>query len=188
MGLHWAPQSDARSDRPADLDAICLLLAVDEQVLEVIHPGHTRSADGGVVHSGDSRTGASHWDDERIFVFLEALADEVSKVAFLVSSATGKSFDAIAGARCHLSDRISDIPWIRVDLTALRGQTTHTVAVLCRDAVGWRFSTDGVMDRGSLSAALAMLSRSGKYAARSRTGRAGLHAATGDGAVRNSKS
>lgn len=162
MGLHWAPSTNPRPDRAADLDALCLLLAADDRVMEVVHPGCTRSADGSVIHTGDSRTGASHWDDERIFVFLEALPDAVCKVAFVVWSATGKSFDAVAGARCHVSDRISDLPWLRVDLTALRGQTVHTVAILCRDAVGWRFASDAVLDRDRLSAELALLSRSGK--------------------------
>jgi stress response protein SCP2 len=162
MGLHWDPPVDARPDRPADLDALCLLLDCDGQALEIIHPGHTRSLDGSVIHTGDSRTGASHWDDERIFVFLEALPGGVSKVSFLVSSAAGVSFDAIPGASCHVSDPVSDMPWIRVDLTTLCGQTVHTVAVLCRDAAGWRFSTEPLTDDGLRYADLAMRARSAK--------------------------
>ena len=73
MGLHWDPPEDGATADPADLDTLCVLFDAQGCVLEVIHPGHPRNEDSSVVHTGDSRTGASEWDDERIFVFLAAL-------------------------------------------------------------------------------------------------------------------
>src|SRR5687767_7276576 len=59
MGLHWDPPQEDAVAEPDDLDALCVLLAAQGGVVEVIHPGHPRNLDGSVVHTGDSRTGAS---------------------------------------------------------------------------------------------------------------------------------
>jgi stress response protein SCP2 len=134
MGLHWYPSSGA----PADLDAFCILCDVHGRVLDVIHPGHPRTADGSVVHTGDSRDGASSWDDERIFVFLDALPATVALLAFAVASVTGQPFDQVPEAVCHVSDRISEAEWVRIELTALAGRTLHVVASLRRERERWR--------------------------------------------------
>ncbi len=162
MGLQWDPPNGAVPGQPADLDALCVLFDADGRVVEVIHPGQLRSTDGSVIHTGDSRNGTGDWDDERVFVFLEALPQSVSKVSFVVVSATGKSFDVIPSAHCHVSDQVSDIPWVCVDLTALCGRTIHIVAALCRDAAGWQFSSQSPVDERGLFAELAMLMRSAK--------------------------
>ena len=73
MGLHWDPPQEGVATDPENLDALCVLYDEQRRMLEIIHPGHPRNANGSVIHTGDSRTGASEWDDERIFVFLEAL-------------------------------------------------------------------------------------------------------------------
>ncbi len=148
FGLHWAPPNRAIPGQPADLDALCVLFGASGEVTEVVCPGQPRSVDGCVLHTGDSRTGASEWDDERIFVFLDALAPPVSKLAFVVVSATGKTFEKVTGACCHVSDRISEIPRVRLELTALHGQSAHTVAILTRDAAGWRLATDVQVEEG----------------------------------------
>jgi tellurium resistance protein TerD len=142
MGLHWDPLEEGMAGQPADLDAICVAFDWRDQVTEIIHPNHPRSADGSIIHTGDSTTGASVWDDERIFVFLGALPEMVSKLAFVVASATERSFHDISGASCHLSDHASETELIRVDLTALSGQKSHVVAMAYRSPAGWRISTD----------------------------------------------
>ena len=108
MGLHWDPPRDGEtaSEEPANLDALCLLFDRQRCVLEVIHPGHLSNANGSVLHTGDSRTGTSEWDDERIFVFLEALPEAVAELAFVVASTNGRAFSEIQGASCHISDRV----------------------------------------------------------------------------------
>jgi len=141
MGLHWDPPAEATAC-PQDLDAVCLLLDSEHRALDVIHPGHPRTADGSVVHTGDSQTGASDWDDERIFVFLPALPAAVSSVAFIVHNASARTFGEIRGASCHISDHATEYKWVDVNLTELRDQTSHFVAVLTRDATGWDISAD----------------------------------------------
>lgn len=144
MGLHWHPQEpDASGGRgPANLDALCVLFDEEGCVLEVVHPGRLSNANGSVVHTGDSPAGASAWDDERIFVFLEMLPDSVSALAFVVASANGRVFSEIPGASCHVSDRVTEREWIRLDLTALGRHEEHQVATLRRCLAGWQLSSD----------------------------------------------
>jgi stress response protein SCP2 len=142
LGLHWDPLEPRFGKPPADLDALCVLYDSSDEVLEVIHPAHPRSADGSVVHTGDSTTGASTRDDERIFVFLDALPDTVSRLAFIVASANGQPFHEVPGALCHVSDRASETEWVRIDLTALTGCVAYMVASLRRGPSEWTIATD----------------------------------------------
>lgn len=141
MGLHWHPPvPGAANGVPANLDAQCVLLDAQQRVLEVVHPGHPRNANDSVLHTGDSRTGASEWDDERIFVFLEALPETVSTLVFVVSSPNGRVFGDIPGARCHVSDRVTERAWVLLELTALANQQEYSVATLHRGPAGWEIS------------------------------------------------
>jgi len=142
LGLHWSPPTARAGQPPADLDALCVLCDSAGQVLEVIAPNHPRSLDGSVVHTGDSRTGASTWDDERIFVFLDALPTSVYRLVFVVVSAAGHSFDEVPGAVCHVSDRASEAEWVRVDLTSLLGCVDCVVATVTREPSGWQLVTE----------------------------------------------
>ena len=142
MGLHWTPPEAGATAEPADLDALCVLFDVHQRVLEVVGPVHPRNANGSVIHTGDSRTGASEWDDERIIVFLEALPEETSSIAFVVISATDHAFGEVRGASCHVSDHVTEHEWIRLQLTDLGQDTAHCVATLQRSPAGWRTSRD----------------------------------------------
>jgi stress response protein SCP2 len=137
MGLHWDPPEEGAKIVPEDLDAVCMLLDEQDRVLEVVHPDHLRNANGSVIHTGDSRTGANEWDNERIFVFLEALPKAVFKLTFVVASAKGSAFGGIRGASCHISDRITEREWLRCDLAALGRHTAHCVATVRRNATSW---------------------------------------------------
>lgn len=149
MGLHWDPrQPDAAGGAELiNLDALCLALDEEGRMVDAVHPGRTRNANGSIVHTGDSATGASTWDDERIFVFLEALPPSVSAVEFAVSSATGQPLSEVPGACCHVSDRVSEREWIRIDLTAVGLHRACRVAMLRRGPHGWWIAPDTtVMD------------------------------------------
>lgn len=152
MGLHWDPVDDSVAGQPADLDAICFVVDMQDHVADIIHPSHPRNADGSIIHTGDSRTGASVWDDERIFVFLEALPAGVSKLVFVVANNTERPFHDISGASCHVSDHANETELLRVDLTALAGQASHTVAMMYRCATRWRITVDVPADIRALLA------------------------------------
>lgn len=146
LGLHWTPPEPAdgpgRAGEPANLDALCVLLDEKRRVVEVIDPRRQRNENGSVVHTGDSRTGASVWDDERIFVFLTALPSAVSLIAFAVASVDGRPFSEVPGASCHVSDAATERELIRIELTHLDRHTAHCVATLQRGPGGaWRVSS-----------------------------------------------
>ena len=153
-GWQGAPPQEGVSAVPDDLDALCVLFDERRCVLEVIHPGHPRNANGSVIHTGDSQTGAGEWDDERIFIFLEALPEAVSAFAFIVASFTARTFSDIRGASCHVSDCVTERELIRLELSALEGQTACCVAALHRSPDGWQISTDAQAVDGGLMAEL----------------------------------
>lgn len=157
LGLHWTPPEHGAAAEPADLDALCVLFDGHQRVLEVIGPTHPRNANGSVFHTGDSRMGTSEWDDERIFVFLDALPDAVASLAFVAASATGQAFSEVRGASCHVSDRITEREWVRLELTALERHTVHCVATLHRSPKGWKMSTGARLLNADLMAELLSL-------------------------------
>lgn len=150
LGLHWDPPRGSTISQTADLDALCVLCDAQGRALEIVHPRNPRGAQGSVIHTGDSRNGASSWDDERIFVFLQALPEAVSSLTFVVASAAGHSFDTVPGALCHVSDRLSETEWLCQDLTALVGQRIHVVATLRRTGAGWGITKDAHMAEAEL--------------------------------------
>ena len=60
----------------------------------------------------------------------------------------GHVFSEVPGASCHMSDRITEREWIRLDLTALGKHREHRVATLRRSAAGWEISPDAQGVRG----------------------------------------
>jgi stress response protein SCP2 len=166
MGLHWDPPEVGVASDPANLDALCVLFDGQRRVLEVIHPGQPRNADGSIIHTGDSRTGASEWDDERIFVFLEALPDKVAALTFVVVSPGGHAFGEVRGASCHVSDRVTERELVRLEFTALDRHTARCVATLYRSPTGWRVSTDGHSAYCSVLADLPLGTNGGQSAGR----------------------
>jgi tellurium resistance protein TerD len=159
MGVHWHPPQSgtAGGEEPANLDALCTLFDEHGRALEVVHPGHPSNSNGSVVHTGDSRTGTSEWDDERIFVFLEALPDTVAALAFAVASTNGRVFGEIPGASCHVSDRVTEREWIRLELTALGKRSEHWIGTLHRSPTGWKISPGAQTVHGELPTELLSL-------------------------------
>jgi stress response protein SCP2 len=166
LGLHWTPPEEfdagTRSEEPADLDAFCVLQDEKGCVLEVIHPGHPRNGNGSVVHTGDSRTGASTWDDERIFVFLAALPPAVAAITFAVASVDDRAFGEVRGAFCHVSDAATEREVLQIELTSLGGQTAHCVATLHRRPSGWEIASGAPAFDGITLRALIAANKDGK--------------------------
>ena len=134
-GVHWSPTPE--QSEPADLDAICELRDADGATLEVVSPRCLSSSNGSVVHTGDSRTGASPWDDERVFVFLDALPPNVRRLDFRVASRDGRRLSEVPGAFCHLSDYGTEDELLKVKLTTIAPEAECLVAMLEREASGW---------------------------------------------------
>lgn len=152
MGLHWTPPKEGVAAIHADLDALCALFDEQHRMLELIGPAHSRNANDSVFHTGDSQRGTSEWDDERIFVFLDALPERVASLAFIVTSASGQSFSEVPGASCHVSDRVTEHEWLRLELTALERHRAHCVATLHRGTSSWKISAGSdILDSGRMA-------------------------------------
>jgi len=162
MGLHWDPPEKGVNADVVDLDALCVLFDRRGDKLEVVYPGCPRNVNGSVIHTGDSRTGASKWDDEQIIVFTEALPETVASLAFVVASVTGHAFNAVRGACCHVSDRATEREWVRMELTALDGDTQHGIATLRRHSTGWEISAGAQFAHNKVMAEVLSLVRNGK--------------------------
>jgi len=162
--LHWDPPEKSVSADIPDLDAFCLLFDGQGRELEAIYPGRARNVNGSVIHTGDSRTGASKWDDEQIIVFLEALPETVETLAFVVASARGHAFSTVRGACCHVSDRLTERAWVQIELTALDGATQYGVATLHRSPTGWKISAGAqILHDGGMAELLAYVRSAKRY-------------------------
>lgn len=142
MGLRWDNHTVCPGQQPAqhaDLDAICVLFNTHDSRGELVHPGNTRNSNGSVVHTGDCTTGASPWDDERIFASLDALPEAVSTLAFVVRNPTGRVFGAVPNACAHLSDATTERVYLHADLQPYGSSHVHCVAILRRQSGGWHF-------------------------------------------------
>jgi tellurium resistance protein TerZ len=135
FGVHWSPTPLDR--QPVNLDAICETRDANGVTLEVISPGRLASSNGSVVHTGDSLTGASPWDDERVFVFLDALPANVRRLDFRVASRDGRCLCDVPGASCHLSDYRTEDELLKVTLTTIAPAAECLVAMLERQGAGW---------------------------------------------------
>jgi stress response protein SCP2 len=140
MGLRWDIEEHRAhsSSAHADLDAFCVLFDARSQLMELVHPGRTRNTNGSVVHTGDSTTGAGEWDDERLFVFIDALPEGVCALAFVVISAAGHVFADVPGASCHVSDRLTEREYVRVNLPRDGLSMARCIATLQRTLNGWK--------------------------------------------------
>ncbi|HEY9446518.1 MAG TPA: TerD family protein [Burkholderiales bacterium] len=164
MGLRWnghEPGTQMITRRP-DLDAFCVLFDVHGRSVDLVHPGRTRNGNGSVVHTGDSTTGASEWDDERIFVFLDALPEEISMLAFVVRSATGDVFRDVPGASCHVSDAITECAYLRADLYPYGYSIARCMAALSRRPDGWEILDRNEAGHVAISAESLVLATEGK--------------------------
>lgn len=132
LRLHCAGMQAGR----VDAHALCLLQDRHGRVLEKIHPGNTRNASGSVVHTGAAAAASGKWDHERIFVFLDALPEDVARLVFAVASTSGSGLGHASGATCHISDHNTEQVIHFRELGSLRD--TLQVALLIRRGGGWK--------------------------------------------------
>lgn len=161
LGMGW----DTRvTDGAAfDLDASALLLdANDKPVGEagaLVFYSQLSSPCGGVVSSGDNRTGEGDGDDETITVDLEKLNTAVEKVVLVVTihdaEARGQNFGMVNNAFVRvLKDGSSDVV-ARYDLS--EDYSTETAVIfgeLYKKDGEWRFAAKGDGFAGGLAAFL----------------------------------
>ena len=141
MGIGWDP---ADEDEDVDLDASCVLLNADMEVLEVIDFGNLTSEDESVEHLGDNLTGEGDGDDEVINVDLKNLSPEVDSLVFTITSFSGQSFEDIDNCVARLVNNDTGVEMCKYQLTQIGDFTAVIMCKLSRKNGGWEFKALGI--------------------------------------------
>lgn len=164
MGLGWDPaQAPQKSgffgklfgggggSDEIDLDASCLLLDAQKNLLDVVWFRQLESRDGSIKHSGDNLTGEGDGDDETIFVDLTRLPGNVAYLAFTVCSFRGQTFNEVDGAFCRLVDDTNDSEMAKFNLSEKGAHTGVVMAIMSRNGAAWEMKAVGTPTAGAVA-------------------------------------
>ena len=158
MGLGWdvgaAPQTlggflgglfggGGSAGGSIDLDASCIMLDANKQMVDAIWFGQLQSKDSSIQHTGDNRTGAGDGDDEVINVNLSRIPDHVQALVFTVNSFTGQTFATVNNAFCRLVNASNNSEVARYDLSAQGSHTALILAKIYRHNGEWKMHAIG---------------------------------------------
>jgi len=98
LGLGWDPLGGDS----IDLDASCVCFDQDGKNIESISFSNLKNSNNSIRHSGDNLTGEGSGDDERIFIDMDKLPENVKAMVFTVTSFSGHPFSKIKNAYVRL--------------------------------------------------------------------------------------
>ncbi len=145
---------------PLDLDMSCFMLNKEGKTRvneDFVFYNNDQSAEGGVVHNGDSRTGAGDGDDESILVDFENVPFDIMRIIFVLSVYQGdeKGHYLSKIRNCYLrvvnNDNAQEI--VRYELDddfEDKNETAMIVASLNREGPKWHFQVIGDFVEGGL--------------------------------------
>lgn len=163
MGLGWDPAEAPKKSgffgsmfgggaaADIDLDASCLLLDAQKNLLDVVWFRQLQSRDGSIRHSGDNLTGEGSGDDEVIFVDLTRLPGNVAYLAFTVCSFRGQTFNEVGGAFCRLVDDSNNTEMAKFNLSDKGAHTGVVMAIMSRNGAGWEMKAVGTPTAGAVA-------------------------------------
>ncbi|MDM1247255.1 TerD family protein [Acinetobacter sichuanensis] len=131
-----------------DLDASAILFDANKQVLDNVWFAQLRSRDGSIQHSGDNLTGEGDGDDEKIFVDLTRVPDQVQQIVFTISSFRGQTFEKVENAFCRLVDETTNTEVAKYNLSAQGNYTALIIAKVYRHNGAWKMSALGESCQG----------------------------------------
>ena len=126
-----------------DLDASCIMLDANKQLVDAIWFGQLQSKDNSVQHTGDNRTGAGDGDDEVINVNLARVPANVQALVFTVNSFTGQTFATVNNAFCRLINATHTSEVARYNLSAQGSHTALILAKIYRHNGEWKMHAIG---------------------------------------------
>jgi tellurium resistance protein TerZ len=163
MGLGWDPAVAPKKSgffgsmfsggaaQDIDLDASCLLLDAQKNLLDVVWFQQLQSRDGSIKHSGDNLTGEGSGDDEVVFVDLSRLPSDVAHLAFTVCSFRGQTFNEVEGAFCRLVDDTNNTELAKFNLSEKGAHTGVVMAIVSRNGAGWQMKAVGTPTAGAVA-------------------------------------
>ena len=131
-----------------DLDASCIMLDANKQMIDAIWFGQLQSKDQSVLHTGDNRTGAGDGDDEVINVNLANVPAHVQSLVFTVNSFTGQTFASVSNAFCRLINASNNQEVARYNLSAQGNHTALILAKIYRHNGEWKMHAIGETANG----------------------------------------
>jgi tellurium resistance protein TerD len=157
IGLGWEHQPGAE-DAVFDLDSSAFLLGADGKVrgdTDFVFYNNLQSEDGSVEHTGDSRTGITAVDEERLLVDLSHVPPEIERIVVAISVRDAderrQNLGMVGKAhiRCVNADDEREIA--RYDLAEhLSTQTSMIFGELRRSDGDWTFRAVGQGYHGAL--------------------------------------
>ena len=150
VGLGWKAQEYTGSD--FDLDASAFGLGSNDKCLTTqwfIFYNQPEAIDGTIKHLGDNQTGGTgKFDDEQIFVNLEALPQSIKKVVFVVTihdaEARRQRFGQVDNAYIRIVNYETEEEFARFELTDdMSIETSMLFGELYRSNGEWKFKAVG---------------------------------------------
>lgn len=141
-----------------DLDASAFLTKADGKVRndsDFVFYGNKNGT--GVTHTGDNRTGDGDGDDEQIVIDLNAVPDDIQKIAFAVTiyeaESRSQNFGMVENSYIRVTDEATGTELIRYDLGEDYSiETAVVVGELYRNNGEWKFNAVGSGFQGGLAA------------------------------------
>ncbi len=161
IGVGW--DANAFDADAVDLDISLFLLNTSDMTRvdeDFIFYNNMEGGEGAVEHQGDSRTGAGDGDDENIFINLQALSFDISKLVFALTIYRGEEkeqdLDMVRGAYIRVVNAASNHEILRYELPreTLKGrkETAMIISHITREGPKWHFSPQAEFVNGGLGA------------------------------------
>lgn len=159
IGLGWDTN---RYDGGMDFDLDASAFLVDSQgkaqnELDFVFYNNLTHPSGGVVHTGDNRTGEGEGDDEQLVIEFDKVPDHVDRIAITVTIhdavARSQNFGQVSNAFVRVVNEESNEEILRYDLTEEYSvETAMVVCELYRHNSEWKFNAIGSGFQGGLAA------------------------------------
>lgn len=157
IGLGW-DTNKYHGGNAFDLDASAFLVNADDKCVndqDFVFYNNLEHPSGGVIHTGDNRTGEGDGDDEQILVDFKNIPSQVNKIGIAVTihdaDARNQSFGQVSNAFVRLLDETSNEELLRFDLG--EDFSIETAVVICelyRNVSDWKFNAIGSGFSGGL--------------------------------------
>lgn len=150
IGLGW-DTNKYTGGQDFDLDVSVFALGADEKVTsesDLIFYNQPKHPSGGIIHTGDNRTGDGQGDDESVLVELQKLPEAIRSIAFTVTiheaAARSQNFGMVSNAYVRVINEETNEELMRYDLQDdFSLETALVVAKIYRKDSEWKFGAEG---------------------------------------------
>lgn len=159
IGLGWDTNKyDGGHD--FDLDASAFLADANNKVVsdkDFVFYNNLEGGNGGVVHTGDNRTGEGDGDDEQIIIDFDKIPQNIERISITVTIHDAENrqqnFGQVFNSFVRVVDEATNQELLRYDLG--EDFSVETVVVVCeiyRNKGEWKFKAEGSGFQGGLAA------------------------------------